>query len=61
MWTVNYISFGKQPVAARPQGSGLALRRRRPPPYGRAATGYLPKAIYRMLTVHTSECIPSSS
>ena len=24
MWTVNYISFGKQPVAARPQGSGLA-------------------------------------
>ena len=26
MWTVKYISFGKQPVAARPQGSGLALR-----------------------------------
>ena len=25
MWTVKYISFGKQPVAARPQGSGLAL------------------------------------
>ena len=24
MWTVKYISFGKQPVAARPQGSGLA-------------------------------------
>ena len=22
MWTVKYISFGKQPVAARPQGSG---------------------------------------
>ena len=25
MWTVKYISFGKQPVAARPQGSGLAV------------------------------------
>ena len=25
MWTVKYISFGKQTVAARPQGSGLRV------------------------------------
>jgi hypothetical protein len=31
--------------------------RRRPPPYGRAATGCLPKEIY--LTVHISKCLLS--
>ena len=34
MWTVNYISFGKQPVAARPQGSGLAAYEGRSPYIG---------------------------
>ena len=31
--------YFKQPAAARPQGCGLALRRRRPPPFGRGGLG----------------------